>query len=188
MINEKEREKKRKERKRKRNLATLTGSLHYCTLLSKEFLLFSPMPVPIETVAPVRTAIAIHLMVSFAIHAFEDVRAWLTVFGSRLVCFFVVHATPCFLSVVFGRVSSIAFGASGDMRTTAECRVAPLPTVLALRDIWICVGTSNGSDVASNIEASVDDVLSYRTALGIPDVHPNHHLVGFGGRFDDTRF
>ena len=119
------------------------------------------MPVPIETVAPVRTAIAIHLMVSFAIHAFEDVRAWLTIFGGHLVCFFVVHATPRFLSVVFGQVSSIAFGASGDMRMTAEYRVAPLPTVLALRDTWVRVGTLNGSDVASNIEASVDDVLSY---------------------------
>jgi len=121
MINEKEREKKRKKRKRKTNLAALTGSLCYCTLLLKEFLLFSTVPVPIETVAPVRTAIAIHLMVSFAIHAFEDVRAWLTVFGVRSVCFFVVHATSCFLSVVFGRVSSIAFGTSGDMRMTAEC-------------------------------------------------------------------
>ena len=188
MINEKEREKKRKKRKRKTNLAMLTGLLHYCTLLSKEFLLFSTMPVPIETVVPVRTAIAICLMVSFAIHAFEDVRAWLTIFGGHSVCFFVVHATPRFLSVVFGRVSSIAFGASGDMRTTAECRVAPLPTVLALRDTWVRVGTSNGSDVASNIEALVGDVLSYRTALEIPDVHPNHHLVGFRGCFDDTRF
>ena len=101
MINEKERERKRKERKRKRNLATLTGSLHYCTLLLKEFLLFSTVPVPIEMVAPVRTAIAIRLMVSFAIHAFEDVRAWLTIFGGRSVCFFVVYATPRFLSVVF---------------------------------------------------------------------------------------
>ena len=121
MINKNENEKKIKERKRKRNLTTLTGSLHYCTLLSKEFLLFPTMPIPIETVVPVRTAIAIHLMVSFAIHAFEDMRARLTVFGGRLVCFFVVHATPCFLSVVFGRVSSVALGTSGDMRTTAEC-------------------------------------------------------------------
>ena len=120
MINETEREKKRKERKRKTNLAMLIGSLHYCTLLLKEFLLFSTIPVPIETVAPVRTAITICLIVSFAIHAFEDVRAWLTVFGGYLVCFFVVHATPRFLSVVFGRVSFIVFGASEDMRTTAE--------------------------------------------------------------------
>ena len=101
MINETEREKKRKERKRKTNLATLTGSLHYCTLLLKEFLLFSTVPVPIETVAPVRTAIAIRLMVSFAIYAFEDMRARLTVFGSHSACFFVVHATPCFVYVLF---------------------------------------------------------------------------------------
>ena len=66
--------------------------------------------------------------------------------------------------------------------------MASLPTVLALRDTWVRVGTSNGSDVASNIEALVGDVLSYRTALEIPDVHPNHHLVGFRGCFDDTRF
>ena len=188
MINENENEKKIKERKRKTNLATLTGSLHYCTLLSKEFLLFPTMLVPIETVAPVRTAIAIRLMVSFAIHAFEDIRARLTIFGGRLVCFFVVHATPCFFSVVFGRVSSVALGASRDMRMTAECQVAPLPTVLALRDTWVCVGTSNSSNVASNIEVSVDDVLSYRTTLGIPDVHPNHRLVRFGGYLDNTRF
>jgi len=157
-------------------------------LLLKEFLLFSTMPVPIEMVAPVRTAIAICLMVSFAIHAFEDVRAWLTIFGGCSVCFFVVHATPCFLFVVFGRVSSIAFGISGDMRMTAEYRVASLPTVLALRDIWVRIGTSNSSDVASNIKASVNDVLIYRTALGIPDIYPNHHLVGFGGHFDDMKF
>ena len=66
--------------------------------------------------------------------------------------------------------------------------MAPLPTVLTLKDTWVRVGISNGSDVASNIEVSVDDVLSYRTTLGIPDVHLNHCLVGFGGRFDDTRF
>ena len=66
--------------------------------------------------------------------------------------------------------------------------MAPLPTVLTLRDTWVRVGILNGSDVASNIEVSVDDVLSYRTTLGIPDVHLNHRLVGFGGHFDDTRF
>jgi len=41
----------------------------------KEFLLFSTMPISIETVMPIRTTIAICLMIPFAIHAFEDVRA-----------------------------------------------------------------------------------------------------------------
>jgi len=79
------------------------------------------MPISIEMVTPIRTTIAIHLMIPFAIYAFEDVRAWLTFFGGRLICFFVLHATLCFLSVVFGSMSSIAFSAPGDMRVTTEC-------------------------------------------------------------------
>ena len=57
--------------------------------------------------------------------------------------------------------------------------MTPLPTVLALWNIWVHVGTSNGSDVTSYVEMTVDNVLSCRTALGIPDVHPNHRLNGF---------
>jgi len=71
--NEKE-EKKKKGKGKKRNLAMLTGLLHYCTLLSKEFLLFSTVPIPIEMVTPIRTTIAVCLMVSFAIYALEDMR------------------------------------------------------------------------------------------------------------------
>ena len=68
------RNRKEKEKERKLNLTTLTGLLHYCTLLSKEFLLFPTMPISIELVMPVRTTIAVHLMIPFAIHAFEDMR------------------------------------------------------------------------------------------------------------------
>jgi len=118
---EKKRKRKGKEKERKTNLTTLTGLLHYHTLLMKEFLLFSTMPISIKTVMPIRTTIAIRLMIPFAIHTFEDVRAWLTFFGGCLICFFVLHATPCFLSVVLGSMSSIAFSAPGDMRVTTEC-------------------------------------------------------------------
>ena len=118
---EKKRKRKEKKKERKTNLTMLTGLLHYCTLLTKEFLLFSTMPISIETVTPIRTTIAIHLMIPFVIHAFEDVRAWLAFFGGRLICFFVLHAIPCFLSVVFSSMSSIAFSAPGDMRVTTEC-------------------------------------------------------------------
>ena len=106
-------------RKRKTNLSMLTGSLHYCTLLLKVFLLFSTVSIPVETVMPKRTTIAVHLMVLFAVNALEDMRAQLAFFGSYSICFLVVHVTPCFLSVVFCVVSSIALCASGDMRATA---------------------------------------------------------------------
>jgi len=112
---------KEKKKERKTNLTMLTELLHYCTLLTKEFLLFSTMPISIEMVMPIRTTIAIYLMVPFAIHAFEDVRAWLAFFGGRSICFFVLHATPHFLSVVFSSMSSIAFSTPGDMRAATEC-------------------------------------------------------------------
>jgi len=118
---EKKRKRKGKEKERKTNLTMLTGLLYYCTLLTKEFLLFSTMPISIETVTPIRTNIAIRLMIPFAIHVFEDVRAWLTFFGGYSICFFVLHATPHFLSVVFSSMSSIAFSVPGDMRVTTEC-------------------------------------------------------------------
>ena len=57
----------------------------------------------------------------FAIHAFEDMRTWLTFFGGCSISFFVIHAAPHFLSVVFGDMSSIAFSTPGDMRVTAKC-------------------------------------------------------------------
>ena len=118
---EKKGKRKGKKKERKTNLTMLTGLLHYCTLLMKEFLLFSTMPISIETVMPIRTTIAILLMILFAIHTFEGVRAWLAFFGGHSICFFVLHVTPRFLSVVFSSMSSIAFSTPGDMRATTEC-------------------------------------------------------------------
>ena len=132
MKNGEEEKEKEKEKERKTNLTMLTGLIHYCTLLLKEFLLFSTVPISVEMVMPVRTTIAVHLMIPFAIHAFEDVRTWLTFFGGCSISFFVIHTAPCFLSVVFGDMSSIAFSTPGDMGATAKCRMTPLPAVLTL--------------------------------------------------------
>ena len=57
-------------------------------------------------------------MVSFAIYTLEDMRTWLTNLGSCMIYFLVFHATPCFVSVMFGIMSSIALSAPGDMRAT----------------------------------------------------------------------
>ena len=43
-------------------------------LLIKEFLLFFTIPISIELVIPIRIAIAICLMVFFAVYAFKDMR------------------------------------------------------------------------------------------------------------------
>ena len=55
-----------------------------------------------------------------------------------------------------------------------KCRMSLLPTVLALWDTQVHIGTFDGSDEMSDVEATIDDILRQRTALGIPDVYPDH--------------
>jgi len=76
------------------------------------------MLISIEMVTPIRTTIAIRLMISLAIYALEDMRTWLTHIGSRAIRFLVFHAAPHFFSVVFGFISSITLSVPGDMRAT----------------------------------------------------------------------
>jgi len=115
----KKKKKKKKKRERKTNLSTLTGSLHYYILLLKEFLLFSTVPIPVEMVTPIKTTIAVRLMVPFAVNVIEDMRERLAFFGGCLIHFLVVHAILRFLSVMFCVVSFIALCTSGDMKATA---------------------------------------------------------------------
>jgi len=78
------------------------------------------MPTPVKTITPIRTAVAICLMISFAVHAFEDMRTRprLAFFGGHSICFLVLHTTPHFLSVMFSDMSSITLSTSGDVRVT----------------------------------------------------------------------
>ena len=172
-----EKRKRKRKRTRETNLVTLIGLLYYCTLLSKEFLLFSTVPLFVEPVVPIRTAIAICLMVSLAIHTFEDMRIWLTNIGSCSIHFLVFHTTPRFLSVVFGIMSSIALSAPGDVRVTTKCQMSPLPTVFTLRNPWVHISSMNSCNELSNIKSLIDDVLHTRTTLGIPDVYPYYCFV-----------
>ena len=135
------------------------------------------MPILTEMVTPIWTTIAIRLVVSLAIHAFEDMRTWLTNVGSHMIQFLVFHTAPCFLLVVFSIVSSIALGAPRDVRATTKCRMSPLSTVLTLRNPWVHVCSANGRNVSSNVESPIDDVLCTRTTLRIPDVYPYYCFI-----------
>ena len=58
------REKKRKEKeKEKKTIYNYQDCYNNCTLLLKEFLFFSTMPIPIETVTPIWTGVTVCLMV-----------------------------------------------------------------------------------------------------------------------------
>ena len=83
-------------------------------------------------------------------------------------------------------LTSIAFSTPGDVKVITE--ITPLPTVLVLWNTWVHVGTLNSSNITFYVKTTVDNVLSCRTTLGIPDVHPNYYLIGFRRHFNDTRF
>jgi len=53
-------------------------------------------------------------------------------------------------------VQAIAFDTLSFLDLAGECRVAPLPTIFALRNSGVHVGSSDGCDEVSDVEASVD--------------------------------
>jgi len=73
----------------------------------------------VETVIPIKTGVTVHLMVSFVIDTFENMRARLTFFYSKLwrVHFHVFLTAPCFLPIMLSTVRSMVFGASGYIRS-----------------------------------------------------------------------
>ena len=55
--------------------------------------------------------------------------------------------------------------------------MTPFLVVLALRHARIHVSTTDYSNIASNIEVSVNDLLGIRPILSIPDVNPDNSHV-----------
>ena len=87
--------------------------------------------------------------------------------------------------MVFSCISSVVLGIPRDMRVIAECQMAPFPTVFTLWNAQVHIGTMNSSNILANVELSIDNVLSLRTTLGIPDIHPNYCHVQFGKHLDN---
>ena len=58
--------------------------------------------------------------------------------------------------MILGFVGAIAFDALEPLNSTREHRVTPFPTIFTLWNTRVYVGTSNGHDILSNIEAFVD--------------------------------
>ena len=72
---------------------------------------------------------------------------------------------------------AIALHTLGLLDVADTSHVIPFLVVLALRYARIHVGTTDYSDIASNIEVSVNDLLGIRPILSIPDVNPDNSHV-----------
>jgi len=70
-------------------------------------------------------------------------------------------------------VRAIALHILGPMDIANTGHVTSFPTVLTLWHTRVYVGTIDCSNIASNIKASVDDLLGIRPILSIPDIEPD---------------
>jgi len=74
-------------------------------------------------------------------------------------------------------VRAIVLHTLGSMDVADTSCVTLFPTVLVLWHTRVYVGTVDCSNIASNIEVSVDDLLGIRPILSISDVKPdNSHI------------
>jgi len=120
--------------------------------------IFFDVPLTIESVSPKWTLDGVDLMVSFAIGALERMGAGFAPLGfeSVWVNFIISFTAPTELSVMFRLVRAIAFDTSCSLDPTRHGGVVPLPTVLAEWNTGVHVCTSDGSNIVSYIETSVD--------------------------------
>jgi len=77
-------------------------------------------------------------------------------------------------------VRPIALYIFGPLNATYPVYMPPFPTILALWDTWVHVGTMNCGNKASYIEASVNYFLSIGPILCVPNVDPNYGHIRFG--------
>jgi len=83
---------------------------------------------------------------------------------------------------------TIAFGTFGPLNMANLCHMTPLPTILALKDTWVHVGSSHHCNDIFYIEPSIDDFFGIGASLSVPYVNPNYHHVGLGRNFDNIWF
>jgi len=83
---------------------------------------------------------------------------------------------------------TIAFSTFGPLNTANPCLMTPLPTILALRNIWVHVGSPHHCNDISYVEFSIDDFPGIGASLGVPHVNPNYCHVGLGRNFDKLQF
>ena len=76
-------------------------------------------------------------------------------------------------------VRTTTFDTSHILNSACTCSVTPLPTILILWNSWIHIGTTNTSNVPTNIETSVDKSLGLCTTLGIPNINSNNQYIQF---------
>ena len=109
----------------------------------------------------------------------EQMWTWFAFFylKVRRISFLICFAAPSKLVMVFRLVRAIALDTLRVLDSTGHCCMFPLPTIFALRDIRVHVGSLNGGDKLSYIKIPVNKIFGLTPALNIPNIDPdNQHI------------
>ena len=80
---------------------------------------------------------------------------------------------------MFNSIRAIAFLAFITVNMASKSGMTPLPTILALENTRIYVGSSNSSNMMSYIETSVNKAFSFHIILRIPGIDLNDSHIRF---------
>ena len=87
---------------------------------------------------------------------------------------------------MFRFMQTVTSNALRTMNSICIDQMSPFPIVFTLRNTWVHVSTTNCSNIASNIEASIDEIFGFGTTLYIPNVKPYDDHIQFRKDLDNS--
>ena len=109
-------------------------------------------------------------------------------FKAWWICFFIGLTILAKFTMIFQFVWFVVLDALWTLDSTWKYWVTPFPAIFILWDSRISISSSDCCYILSNIEALINEILSFCTALGIPDVDLYDSYIQFRGCFDYSWF
>ena len=124
-----------------------------------------------------RAKIGVGLMITFTDRIFKRVWAWFLLFCFKFgwVNSKIHFVIPCEMSVMFTLVWTIILNVLQFLNLTSKNSMIPFPAVFALGGTRIHVCIMNGHNISSNIEAPVNQILSFLPTLGTLNICYGNH-------------
>ena len=144
---------------------------------------------PVKTVFLEKTEIGVSLMIAFIVYTFESVWVQLSLlsFQPQRIRFCISLTAPYKVVVVLSLVRIIAFYIPRTLNSTRKGHMSLFPTIFTLQYTQVHVCPINSSDIASNIEAPIDEFFGFVTTLNVSDIQPDDSYIRLWRYFNNPR-
>ena len=135
------------------------------------------------------TVTTVHLIFFLAVNTLERIstRFLFLCFKPQRICLEIGFIIPCYFSVMFNFVWTIAFLTLWFMHVICVYDIILLPAVLVLRNTRVHICSSNHNNMSFYIKIPVNKTFWFCTILWIPNVDLYHGHIKFRKCFDNSR-